>query len=382
VSILTLIKANLIRNKTRTILTLLSIISAFFLFTFLDALNYAFTEGMGIPDISRLIVRNRVSITFPLPLSYYRRINSLMGVKDITYANWFGGVYKDRRNFFPQIAVKEDTFFKVYNEFIVDDNDLRTLLSTKNGAIVGKGTADRFGFKKGDLVHLIGTIYTGMWEFKICGIYVPKREGVDNTQFIFRYDYLHENMRYSIKDFTSYYVLRIKNPDQTNIISKKIDALFENSSFETITEDEKAFTADYVNMMGNIKLIMISIGTTVLFSILLVVVNTMMMAIRERTHEIAIEKVLGFSNTRIIMITIMESVFLVVIGGLMGMLFSKVVFSNLGIPIAGASLKLVIEWKRVYIGSLIAVLIGILTGTIPAINAVRLKITDALRSIQ
>jgi len=216
-------------------------------------------------------------------------------VTHATFANWFGGVYQDERNFFPQFAVDTQGYRQMFPEFVIDDEEWAAFLGDKEGAIVGQGLAERFKWKMGDRIPVRGTIYPGTWEFNVRGIYHGQRVQDDVTQFWFRWDYLDERTP-GRKGIVGWYTVRIGNPDEATGIAKAIDERFANSPFETRTDTEKAFAAGFVKQMGNIQLLMMSVGSVVFFTLLLVTGNTMAIAVRERTRELAVLKAIGFSD--------------------------------------------------------------------------------------
>jgi putative ABC transport system permease protein len=378
-----LIFANLFRKKIRLTLTLGSFAVALFLFGLLAVVRAAFNQGVEVAGADRLVVINRVSLIQPLPLAYRDRIARLPGVKEVTYANWFGGVYQDERNFFPQFAIDADSYRQMYPEFVIPDEQWKAFLADREGAIVGRQTAERFHWKVGDRVPIKGTIFTGNWEFNIRGIYTGTRPADDTTQFWFRWDYLNETMKARgsyWRDVAGWYVVRVTNPDDSVRVAKAIDQEFANSSSETKTETEKAFAASFVKQAGNIQFLITSIGAVVFFTLLLVTGNTMAIAVRERVRELAVMKAVGFSDSFVLWLVIAESLVIAVVGGGVGMGLAKL-FTLGGDPTRGMLPFFYLSAKQAALGMLTAVAVGVIAGIFPALAASQLRVVDALRRV-
>lgn len=383
---LPLVWRNLLRRRVRTTFTLLSVFVAFVLYGLLMAIRVAFSAGVTIAGAERLMMIDKVSLINPIPLSYMERIRSMDGVADVSHANWFGGVYQDPKNFFANMAVDPESWLRIYPEFQLPDDQKKTWLSDRTGAIVGADTARRFGWKVGDRVPLQGTIYStpngGPWEFTIDGIYDSTEKGVDKTQLFFHYDYLNETLRprsYG-RDQVGWYVVQLKDPGESEGIAQKLDAMFANSPNETKTATEKAFVAGFAKQIGDIGSIMIAIAGAVLFTILLVSANTMAQAIRERTSELAILKTLGFSDGRILRLVLVESCVIAFIGGGLGLAAAWVIVAQ-GDPTGGLLPPFYLATSDVALGAVIILTLGIATGIWPAVQASRLRIVDALRKV-
>ena len=255
-----LILTNLFRKKTRTALTAGSFAVALFLFGILAVVRGAFQQGVEVAGADRLVVVNRVSIIQPLPLAYRDRLARIPGVTQVTFANWFGGVYQDERNFFPQFAIDRETYRQMYPEFVIPDDQWQAFLGDKEGAVVGEALAERFKWKLGDRIPIKGTIFAGSWEFNVRAIYKGRRVQDDETQFWFRWDYLDERKQFR-KGNVGWYTVRMDSPDSAVRVVKAIDELFANSPAETKTDTEKAFAASWVKQMGNIELLITTIGS-------------------------------------------------------------------------------------------------------------------------
>ncbi len=282
-----IIFANLFRKKVRLLLTIGSFAVALFLFAFLAVVKDAFGRGADLAGADRLVIINRVSIIQPIPLSYRDKILRIPGVKAITHNNWFGGIYKDKKNFFPQFVIDPENQRQVFPNLIVADDQWDAFLKDREGAIVGARTAQRFGWKIGDRIPIKATIYgAGAWEFNVRGIYHGQRPQDDETQFWFQWDGFQERISADQKGLTGWYVLRLNTPDDAVRVAKAIDDEFANSPYETRTQTESAFAANWVKQFGNIKLLILGIGAVVFFTLLLVTGNTMAIAVRERTGEL------------------------------------------------------------------------------------------------
>jgi len=376
---LPLVIANLFRKKIRTTLTIGSFTVALFLFGLLVIVRGAFSQGVDIAGADRLVIINKTSLIQPLPLSYRDRLLRIPGIKQVTFQNWFGGVYQDEKNFFPQFAIDIDNQRAMYPEFVVAEDQWKAFVADRQGTIVGKSLADRFGWKVGDRIPIKGTIYTGQWEFNVRGIYNGTRAQDDTTQFWFHWDFLEERRAFGKGD-VGWYVVRVNNPDQSVQVAKSIDAEFANSPFETKTDTEKAFAASFVKQMGNIEFLILTVGGVVFFTLLLVTGNTMAIAVRERIGELAVLKALGFSNRFVLLLVMMESLILAFVGGGLGMLLAKL-FSLHGDPTNGILPYFYLPPLAIASGVGTALLVGVAGGILPAISAMRLRVVDAIRRV-
>jgi putative ABC transport system permease protein len=373
-----LLRVSLLRKKFRTTLTIGSFAVAMFLFGLLITIRTSFNQGIEVAGVDRLIIMNRITFIQPLPAAYAGRLATMPGIKQITHATWFGGIYQDERNFFPQFAVEAESWRQMYPEYAVPDDQWTTFMNDREGAVVGEGTAKRFGWKVGDRISIKGAIYTGTWEFNIDGIYKGTRKADDTTQFWFHYEHLNESPAMFYKNTVGWYVVRLNNPDDATQVVKKIDDTFANSSYETKSDTELAFAAGFAKQTGNIEFLMLSIGVIVFFTLLLVTGNTMAIAVRERTPELAILKALGYSNGFILVYVIAESVSIALIGGIVGLGFAKLVTLG-GSPVPSMLPLFYLPMGQAGYGVLVALTIGGLAGLIPAITASRLRVVDALR---
>jgi putative ABC transport system permease protein len=377
---------NLLRRKFRTVFTIGAIFFAFMLFGVLMAIRAAFSMGVDMAGQGRLMVIDKVSIINPLPASYEPQIRTIDGVTDITHANWFGGYYQEVRNQFATFAVDPESWLRIYSrEFELPEEQKKAWFADRTGAIVGADTAKKYGFKVGQKVPLNGTIYRrpdgGPWEFTIDGIYDSRIKGSDKTNLIFHYQFLRETIpeRSGLRDRYNWYVFTIADPDRAPQVAAKIDAQFANSPSETKTNTEKAFVSDWAKQIGDIGSIMMGIVGMAMFTILLVSGNTMAQAIRERTNELAVLKTLGFSEGRILWMVLMESVLIAVVGGGLGLLLSYVLITITGDPTHGMLPAFYFPTPSLVAGVGLVALLGIASGILPAWQASRLRIVDALR---
>jgi putative ABC transport system permease protein len=379
---LPLVWRNLWRRKIRTIFTLLSIFIAFLLFGLLMTIRATFSLGVDIAGLDRLMVIHKISIIMPLPVSYQSRLQAVPGVETVTHNTWFGGQYQDPSNFFATIAVEPEKYFGMYPEVHLPPEQMQAWLADRQGAVVGVDLARRFEWKMGDRIPLKGTIYrtkagSDTWEFNIVGIY-DAEPGFDTSQFFFRYDFLDE-ARDIGEGSIGWYVVKIENASRSKEIGATFDEMFANSPAETKTTTEKGFIDGFAKQVGDIGSIMIAILVAVLFTILLVAGNTMAQAVRERTSELAVLKTLGFSNVRILTLVLVESVFVAVVGGGLGLGLAWAIVFFVGDPTGGFLSPFYLPSRDVVVGIGLMAAVGVVSGLLPAVGAMRIKITDALR---
>ncbi|MCH9648591.1 MAG: FtsX-like permease family protein [Deltaproteobacteria bacterium] len=378
-----LVWANLRRRRLRSLLTVLSILVAFILYGLLSATNKGFNAGVDLAGNDRLVTIHKVSLIQPLPVSYQSRIETLEGVDAVTYSNWFGGIYQDPKNFFPQMAVDPAPFLDLYPEYVLSPEELEAWKADRTGAVVGRALAEKFGWKVGDRIPIQGTIYRnqetgGLWEFNLVGLYEAGTKDADETQFLFRYDYLNEGMGGSL-GVVGWYIVRIADPDQAPQIAEAIDSTFANSPAETKTTTEKAFGQAFAQQVGNTAAIIRAVLAAVFFTILLVVGNTMAQSVRERTNELAVLKAMGFSNGRVMALVLAESCLLALVGGALGLLVAAILIQPVGKALSGFLPVFYMPPKDMAIGIAIVLLLGLVTGVPPALQAMRLQVADALR---
>ena len=377
-----LIGSNLRRKKVRTLLTLLSILVAFLLFGFLSAIKQALAGGVTLAGQNRLWVRHKVSIIQSLPEFYKARIERIPGVASATHQTWFGGLYQDPKNFFPQMPVVPEEFLDMYPEFLVSPEEKQAWLKTRTGAIVGRKTADRFHWKVGDKVPILSSIYaktdgSRLWDFEIVGIYDGKEKNTDTTQLFFRYDYFDEARLWG-KGQVGWYIVRVKDPAEAAEVAKRVDAEFENSAAETKAEPEGAFLQGWAKQIGDITLITATILSAVFFTILLVAGNTMAQSVRERTGELGVLKAMGFTNTQVLGLVLGESCVLAVLGGGLGLGLACLIISR-GDPTGGMLPLFFFPTLDVLVGAALCLALGLVAGIFPALQAMRLRVAEALR---
>ena len=378
-----LIFANLFRKKIRLVLTIGSFAVALFLFSFLAVVKGAFGRGADIAGADRLVIINRISIIQPLPLSYRDKILRIPGVKAITHNNWFGGVYQEEKNFFPQFAIDVENQRTVLPELKVPDDQWANFVKDRQGAIAGAKTAARFGWKIGDRIPIKTTIFGGAntWEFNLDGIYHSTTVGGDESQFWFQWDAFEEGVPKTFKDNVGWYVLKLDSPDDAVRVSKAIDDMFANSSFETKTETESAFAAGWVKQFGNIEFLILTIGAVVFFTLLLVTGNTMAISVRERISELAVLKAIGFSDRSILFFVLAESLTIALVGGLMGLGLAALAIPVLGAALNGLLPTLILSPGILSVGLGTALLVGVISGLLPGIGAMRMRVVNALRRV-
>ena len=381
-----LIWCNLKRKKLRTSLTLLSILVAFILFGFLMAIKQALVGGVSMARQDRLFVRHKVSIIRSLPESYKARMERIPGVTLVTHQTWFGGVYQDPKNFFMQSPVVPEEFLDMHPEIVLPPEQKKAWLQTRTGAIVGRKTADRFHWKIGDKVPIQSSIWSKesggrLWEFDIVGIYGGDKSTTDTTPLFFRYDYFDEARRSNNKGIVGWYNIRVKDPTQAAAVGKLVDQEFENSSAETKTEPEGAFVQAWVSQIGNIVFIVAAILGMVFFTILMVAGNTMAQAVRERTGELGVLKAIGFTNAQVMSLVLAESCLLTTLGGVLGLGLAHLIVPVLAKALAGLLPMFFLPTRDLLIGLGLCVALGLVTGIVPALQAMRLRVADALRRI-
>ena len=374
-----LIMANLFRKKLRTTLTIGSFAVALFLFGLLVVVHGAFNQGVDVAGADRLDVINKTSIIQPLPYSYRDQILRIPGVKAITYDNWFGGVYQDEKNFFPQFAIDPENQRVVFPEFVIPDDQWKAFLEDREGAIAGSGIAKRFGWKVGDRIPIKGAIYPGDWEFNIRGIYTGSRDNDDLTQFWFHYKYLDERRQYG-KGLVGWYTVKLDTPDDGTRVVKAVDTMFANSPYETKTETEKALASDFAKQFGNIGFLISAVGSVVFFTLLLVTGNTMAIAVRERIGELAVLKAVGFNDRFVLFLVLGESLMIAAIGGAIGLALCKLMTLG-GDPTHGFLPFFYLPGPMMLLGFGVALAVGVLAGILPATSAMRLRVVDALRRV-
>ncbi len=381
--VLKLITKNLLRHKLRTFLTIVGIAVAVMAFGLIRTVVTAWNAGVEASAANRLITRHAVSFIFPLPLAYESRIEKVPGINLVTYANWFGGVYIDKDQFFARLAVDAEHYFDVYPELIVPKDQLETFKRERNACIIGSQIAERYHLKIGDIMPIEGDIYPGQWEFVVRGIYQPRDKSTDPSNMLFHWQYVDERMKQDSpgrEGQVGWYVIRISNPADDAKVSGQVDQLFANSSAETKTETEKQFQQGFLASAGAIITAMNFISFIIIGIIMLVLGNTMIMAARERIREYGVLKTIGFSTQHLIGLIAGESLAISFVGGAIGLAAT--------FPLAeGFSEALPKGWFPVFnvepitivLAGSAAVLVGLIASIFPIHRAVSTSIVDALR---
>ncbi|WP_088283325.1 ABC transporter permease [Ideonella sp. A 288] len=329
--LLKLLLKNAFRHKLRTGLTLVGLVVAICAFGLLRTIVDAWYAGVEGSSSTRLITRSNISLTFPLPLNYAQRLRAVEGVRQVSWANWFGGVYVTERNFFPQFAVDPATYLPLYPEYRIPDEQKLAFLRDRQGAVVGRKLADKFGWKLGDAIPLRGTIYPGTWTFTLRGIWDGAEAKTDESQMLVHWGYINESLRQRFKgraDQVGVYIVGIDEPTNAALIGQRVDKLFANSLAETMTETEAAFQLSFVSMSEAILVAVQAVSLIIVVIIMAVMANTMTMTARERLAEYATLKALGFSPGFVVRLLFGESLLIAAIGGVAGLLLTW--------PLAGA----------------------------------------------
>jgi putative ABC transport system permease protein len=375
---------NALRHRLRTSLTALGIFVAILAFGLLSTVIEAWFSGVNTASSSRLITRSSVSLVFPLPSTYREKLRQVEGVSGVAGVNWFGGVYQETKNFFPQFAVDPEDYFPLYPEYLIPEVDYKEFLRDRKGAIVGRKLADTYGWKVGDVVPLKGMIYPGNWEFVVRAIYDGRDSKVDTSQFFFQWDYLNERVKTLMPRRANYYglyVLGIADPDRAAETARVIDAQFRNSLAETLTETERAFQLSFVSMVETLVVAIRVVSYLVIFIIMAVMANTMAMSARERLSEYATLKALGFKPFSVGGLIVGESMAIALIGGALGVLAT--------FPVAEMFRRLVgslfpvfeVSQATVLLQFVCAAIVGMVAAVIPSIRAARVQIAAGLRAV-
>ena len=380
---LVLIRKNLFRRKLRAGLMTVSILAAFAIFGVLGSVERSFYAGQEVAAADRLVVVNKINFTQPLPIAYYDRVRAVEGVQQVAHLNWFGGYYQDPKNFLIVIAVEPATYMDVYSDQIdIAPEARQAFIHERTGALVGAAMAEKWGWKLGDHVPIASNIFTQKngsrsWDFSIVGIVTGKKPEVDTNFMVFQYKYFDETRSFG-KDEIGWMVLRTASPVLNDGVVKTIDQMFANSSYETATDTEKAFNKAFIAQFGNFALIVILVVGAAFATILMIIGNTMMMSVRERTREIGVLKALGFSGGRILRLVLGESVLLALIGGLPGLGLAALFIVSVRASLTGLLPHITVSPDIALAGLALMVVLGIVTGLIPALSAMRLKTAAAL----
>lgn len=383
--ILKVLFKNAFRHKLRTGLTVLSIAIALLAFGLLRTVISAWYSGVEASSAYRLVTRNAVSIIFSLPLSYKDRIRQVDGVSNVSWGNWFGGIYIDEKNFFANFAVDARTYFDLYPEYVVPRDQKEAFFRDRKGFVAGRKLAERFGWKIGDTVVLRGTIFPGNWELVMRGIYRGRDPNADESVFMFHWDYLNESLKKTSPtraDQVGFYMIGIRDPVAATPVSHNIDGLFKNSYAETITETEKAFTLGFVAMSDTIITAIELVSFVVIIIILAVVANTVAMSVRERTNEYAVFKTLGFGGWRIAGLIFGESIVITMMGCAAGIAATFPAAAAFGKAMGSYFPVFYVEPGTIWLDVAFSLVVGILAGIVPTYRSLRISIADGLRMIE
>ena len=382
--LLKLIFRNIFRHKLRTGLTVLGIVVAIVAFGLLSTVVDAWYAGANASSDARLITRNAISLIFPLPINYREKIRQVDGVKTVSFGNWFGGVYKEPKNFFPKFAVDPATYFRLYPEFIISDAERAAFARDRRGAIIGRKLAERYGFKLGDSIPIIGDIYPGNWQFVVRGIYDGRDAKIDTSQMFFQWQYLNETVKTKFPrraNQTGIYFIEIKDPSMAATVSRDIDKVFKNSLAETLTETEKAFQLGFIAQTEAIVVAIRIVSYVVILIILAVMANTMAMTARERLSEYATLKVLGFGPAFLAALIFGESLMICAIGAALGIVFTFPVAAWFGGQVGTLFPVFEISRETLLLQITCAFVVGVIAALVPSHRATSVKIVDGLRSI-
>jgi putative ABC transport system permease protein len=383
--ILKLLFRNAFRHKLRSFLTILGITIAILAFGLLRTVLTAWYSGIDASSASRLVTRNAISLAHPMPLSYKEKIRMIDGVQAVSPGWWFGGIYKDRKNFFPNFAYEPVSFLEMCPEFLLTPDEKMAFIKDRKGCIVGRKTAARFGWKVGDTVTLDGTIFTGKWDFTIRGIYRGRDKNTDETQLFFQFAYLNETMKKTVRqraDQVGFYFISVKNPDSATDVAIAIDKLFKNSYAETLTESEKSFALHFISMMEAIIVAIEIVSYIIIIIIMAVMANTMAMTTRERIGEYAVMKTMGFGGRHIATIIFGESFVISALGCILGIALTFPAASAFSRTVGSSFPEFIIQPKTLYLDIAAALIIASIAALFPTWQAINIRIADGLRRIQ
>lgn len=378
-----LVRKNLFRRKLRAILMIISILVAFMIFGVLSGFYSAFNASDDRAAADRMMVVNKINFTQPLPIAYYNRVRVVEGVRQVTFANWFGGYYQDPKNFMVTLAIEPATYFDVYrSEVELPPDQLQAFIRDRSSAVIGESLARKYNWKIGDRIPVQSNIFSQKsgghtWDFTIAGIVKGKAAHVDTNFLLFQYNYFDETRSFG-KDTIGWMILQTTSPENNDRVARTIDAMFANSSAETNTDTEKAFGKAFAAQFGNIALIVFLVVGAAFVTILMIVGNTMALSIRERTREIGVLKTLGFSGQRILGMVLGESVLLALLGGVPGLALAALIAWALRNSLSNVVPGFTVSADIMLQGLGLMIVLGLITGLIPAVNAMRLKIAAAL----
>jgi putative ABC transport system permease protein len=383
---LKLVLRNALRHKLRTGLTVTGLVVATLAFGLLQTVIHAWYAGADVASSTRLVTRNSISLVFPLPLAYLNKIRAIDGVTGVTYSSWFGGIYQDRKNFFPQFAVDVNSFFNLYPEISLPEDQKIAFLRDRRGTVIGTQLAQTYGFKIGDVIPLQGGVYPGTWEFVVRGIFKYRGANVtaDLSNMYFHWDYLNEVMKKTTPrraDQVGVFITEVKRPDLVAPVAAAIDQEFRNSLAETLTESEKAFNLGFVSMSEQIITVIRIVSFVVIFIIFAVMANTMAMSARERLAEYATFKALGFGPGFVAALIFGESLLIALCGGGLGILLTWPTAAAFG-QLVSRLFPIFRIQPETYLWQLgCAALVGLGAAVAPGLRAGSVNIVEGLRRI-
>ena len=383
--IFNLLLRNVWRQKGRAVLTFFGLLVATLAFGLLSTVVSAWYAGAEGASNARLITRNAISLVFPLPISHADRIRQVEGVSSLSWANWFGGIYKEPKNFFPQFAIQPESYLNAYPEYLLTETERANFLKDRRAVVIGRKIANSYGLKVGDNLTLKGTIYPGDWEFQVAGIYEGRQTSTDTAQLFFHWDYLNEEAKRRnlprAQNTTGVFIVQIAEPARAAEISLQVDSLFRNSAYETLTETEKAFQLGFVAMTEAIVVAIQIVSYVVILIIMAVMANTMAMTARERTGEYATLKALGFSPQFVAGLITAESLMLAVFGGIAGALITFPVSRAFGDAMGTIFPVFEVASQTTWMQLILALVVGLVAAAIPAWRVSRIRIVEGLRAI-
>jgi len=386
---LRLVSKNLLKHKLRFVLTVLSLAVAIFLLCVLRSLVVALNAGVADAAANRVIVQSKVSLFVLMPQSYGPKLAQVNGVEALVRWNWFGGYYKEQANFFAQFATDPKELFDVYPEIYLVEGTKEDFLANQKSCLIGAETAAKYGFEIGDTVPIISPLYPksdgGAWDYQVAGLYRSKKKSLDENTLFFHYDYLEKSLEEGVamgpKD-VGIFVLRIAPGAQPVDVMSEVDAMFENGPQAVQATSESEFQAQFVSMVGNVPLLVSSIGGGVMIAILLAVLNTMLMSAREQTRDIGVLKALGFTDGSVFGILILQAFVLCGLGGALGILLAKLTEPSVVASIGSMFPGYQVTGPTILEAVAATVAIGFLAGIAPALRARSLTVINALRAVR
>ena len=383
-AMLRLVLRNALRHRLRSLLTMLGLVVAVLAFGLLQTVVRAWYAGADAASATTLVTRNATSLTFPLPLAYAAKIRAVPGVSQVAWANWFGGIYQDPKNFFAQLAISGESYLELYPDFLVEEEALRAFLRDRQGAVIGRKLARTYGFRVGDTIPLRGTIYPGDWRLVVRAIYDGRQASTDTAQMLFHWEHLNERVRQRAPqeaDQVGIYLVKVARAEDSAAVAAAIDNLFRNSLAETLTETEKAFQLSFVAMSGTIVKAIRLVSFVVILIIMAVMANTMAMSARERLAEYATLKALGFGPGFLARLIFGESFLLALAGGALGIALLYPAAAAFGA--ATGTLFPVFEVAPATLLQQLgaAFVVGAVAAAAPTWHAARIAIADGLRRV-